>query len=88
MLIISVVRGLAEDQLVQHHSYLVNVTSLAESFLRNHLGSEVGRRTAEGMSPLASGNTHLRQAEVDELAVALTVNDYVGRLEITVDDVL
>lgn len=78
-------RCLANDELVKHYSDLVDIASLTDALLFQHLRREVGRRATEGTSALTLVDVLLSQSKVGEAAVALGIDEHVFRLEVTVN---
>lgn len=83
-----VVRRYADEHFVEHDAEEVPVDGFAVAGFSQHFGSQVGDGAAEG--PSAGGVLHdafLRKPEVSEFAVAVLVQHYVVRLQVSVDDV-
>lgn len=87
ILVVVVMRRLTSEKLKKDDANLVDVTRFADTLLRKHLWSEVGRRAAKGLCTLSLINILFSQPKVGEAAVAISVDQYVLWLEVAIDDV-
>ena len=87
--VIIVVGRQTHKHLVQHNTYLVDVSAGSDTLLLQHLGGEVSRRPAETLSSeLVLVFRFLGQAEVGKSQVALRVNEDVLWLQVSVQNLL
>mmetsp|Transcript_126607 Transcript_126607/g.248217 ORF Transcript_126607/g.248217 Transcript_126607/m.248217 type:complete len:251 (+) Transcript_126607:489-1241(+) len=76
----------AGHQLEEHHAQRPHVALDPVALAADHLRSHVVRRARDRESPRLALGQALRQAEVDQLDVALRVEHHVLRFQVPVDD--